>query len=198
MDTSLKSGISIDAVHVTVFDTPIGVCGIAWINDAIVRVQLPEHSPQATMKKLLSYFRGASVLDTDAHGVAAKAIKAIQLDLKGTPQNLAKIPIDISSCPKFHQKVYEALRMVPRSKVVSYAELAYAAGSPLAFRAVGGAMARNPLALIIPCHRVLNSGGKLGGFSAYGGDKTKRRLLDLETQKKEAQKKETQKIECRA
>ncbi len=188
MGSSLKSGASIDEVHVTLFDTPIGFCGIAWTDDAILRVQLPEHSPQATMKKLLSYIRIARALDTDARGLAAKAIKMIQLDLNGTPQNLAKIPVDISRCPQFHQKVYQALRLVPRSKVVSYAELAYAAGSPLAFRAVGGAMARNPLALIIPCHRVLNSGGKLGGFSAYGGDKTKKRLLEIEAQK----------VECRA
>ncbi len=183
MGTPLKSNVSSLNVCFTLFDTSIGTCGMAWSKEAVVRVQLPEHSSQATLRKLASYFHGAKVVDTQAQGVAAKAIKMIQLDLNGTPQSLDKIPIDITNCPKFHQKVYQALRMVPRGKVVSYAELAYAAGSPLAFRAVGGAMARNPLALIIPCHRVLNSGGKLGGFSAYGGDQTKKRLLDIEAPK---------------
>jgi methylated-DNA-[protein]-cysteine S-methyltransferase len=76
--------------------------------------------------------------------------------------------------------VYEALRAVPAGKTVTYAELARAAGSPGAVRAVGQAMAKNPVALVIPCHRVLAANDKLGGFSAHGGPATKQRLLVTE------------------
>src|SRR5471030_1390258 len=65
-------------------------------------------------------------------------------------------------------------------EVTTYGDLAGLAGSPLASRAVGQAMAKNPLSLIVPCHRVLGSSGKLGGFSAHGGVETKLRLLEFE------------------
>jgi methylated-DNA-[protein]-cysteine S-methyltransferase len=80
----------------------------------------------------------------------------------------------------FSVRVYEAARRVPPGCTVSYGELARAAGSPGAARAVGRAMATNPFPIVIPCHRVLASGGKAGGFSAYGGVATKDRLLAIE------------------
>jgi methylated-DNA-[protein]-cysteine S-methyltransferase len=80
----------------------------------------------------------------------------------------------------FFQRVYAIARTIPAGETLSYAELADRAGSPKAFRAVGQAMAKNPFPVLVPCHRVLAAGGKLGGFSAPGGTATKVRLLDLE------------------
>lgn len=80
--------------------------------------------------------------------------------------------------PPFYRKVWEALCRVPYGKTLSYAELALLAGSPGSARAVGSAMRRNPLVILVPCHRVVGSQGRLGGYS-YGSS-WKRYLLDLE------------------
>jgi methylated-DNA-[protein]-cysteine S-methyltransferase len=78
----------------------------------------------------------------------------------------------------FQLKVWEALQAIPYGQVASYGDIAKAVGNPKAVRAVGGANARNPIPIIIPCHRVIGSDGSLTGFG--GGLETKRRLLDLE------------------
>ena len=87
-------------------------------------------------------------------------------------------PVVIDHLPPFARKVMTVLRRVPRGKTVGYGALAAQAGSPGAARAVGNAMARNPIPLWVPCHSVLSSNG-LGGFS--GGLDVKRKLLAMET-----------------
>jgi methylated-DNA-[protein]-cysteine S-methyltransferase len=104
----------------------------------------------------------------------------VQRHLAGAPQDLSGAAVDLAGLPPFATRVYRALRRVGPGQTVSYGELARRAGSPRAARAVGQAMARNPLALIVPCHRVLGSQGEPGGFSAAGGTKTKARLLRIE------------------
>ena len=79
----------------------------------------------------------------------------------------------------FQKKIYEKLKEVPKGKVISYKELAKAVGSK-AYRAVGSAMRKNPFAPKVPCHRVINSNGYVGNFSAKGGTKAKIRLLTKE------------------
>jgi methylated-DNA-[protein]-cysteine S-methyltransferase len=78
----------------------------------------------------------------------------------------------------FQQRVWAALREIPYGRTVSYAELAVAVGRPGAARAVGAANGRNPIAIVIPCHRVIGSAGALTGYG--GGLDRKRLLLDLE------------------
>ncbi len=78
----------------------------------------------------------------------------------------------------FHLKVWQALRSIPYGELVSYKSIAAAVGNPKAVRAVGGANAKNPIPIIVPCHRVIGSNGSLTGFG--GGLDTKRRLIDLE------------------
>lgn len=180
MESSLKSDCQSKQLFCRVFDTAIGSCGIAWNDQAIVRVQLPERSPEATYEKLISYCDKVQLADKNIPDFAKNAIKKIQSHLDGKIQDFKDIPVELDGYPDFHRRVYQALQTVPSGKVVSYAQLAEKAGSPLASRAVGQAMAHNPLAMIVPCHRVLSASGKLGGFSAYGGDKTKKRLLDIE------------------
>jgi len=87
-------------------------------------------------------------------------------------------PLDLRSGTPFQQRVWAALRAIPAGHTRSYSEIASAIGSPKAARAVGGACGANPIPLLVPCHRVLASGGKLGGFS--GGLDWKRRLLAAE------------------
>lgn len=84
----------------------------------------------------------------------------------------------------FQQDVWEALLNIPYGKVVSYADIAEKIGNPKAIRAVGSAIGKNPIPIIVPCHRVINTSGKLGGYSGCGGGeaglKYKQFLLDLE------------------
>ena len=80
----------------------------------------------------------------------------------------------------FQLKVWQALRAIPYGELVSYKTIAEAVGNPKAVRAVGGANGKNPIPIIVPCHRVIGSDGSLTGFG--GGLETKKRLIDLERQ----------------
>ena len=92
------------------------------------------------------------------------------------------ITLDLAGIDPLRRAIYDALRKVGFGETVTYGELAKRAlvNAPRAARDVGIAMARNPVPLIIPCHRVLAAGGKLGGFSAPGRAETKERMLALE------------------
>ena len=81
---------------------------------------------------------------------------------------------------KFQLKVWNYLKTIPRGKVKTYLDVAKAINKPKAVRAVANAVGKNPNAPIIPCHRVIRSDGKLGGYSGKGGKNTKRKLLKLE------------------
>ena len=85
-----------------------------------------------------------------------------------------------NQCTPFQRKVYEAVLKIPRGQVKTYAQIARMIGSPQAARAIGQALKRNRWAPKIPCHRVVASNGRLGGYSAPGGLAAKRRLLRRE------------------
>lgn len=106
-------------------------------------------------------------------------LKVVDEYLQGKSKNL-ELPYRIDTTA-FRAKVYEATKQIPSGKTASYGEIAAQAGSPKAARAVGAAMAANPLPLIIPCHRVVGSSGKLTGFG--GGLHIKEMLLELEQNK---------------
>jgi len=87
------------------------------------------------------------------------------------------LPLSPQGTP-FQRSVWQALRDIPYGKTISYRELARRVGTPTAWRAVGGANKRNPLPIVVPCHRVIASDGSLSGY--YGGTDLKERLLKLE------------------
>jgi len=99
---------------------------------------------------------------------------------RAEPDAFRDIRIDVSGWTPFFAEVYRACREIRLGETCRYADLAAASGRPRAVRAVGQAMARNRIPLVIPCHRVLASDGSLRGFSAPGGLATKRQLLELE------------------
>ncbi len=88
------------------------------------------------------------------------------------------MPLDLTSATPFQLSVWNALRQIPHGETRTYAEVALTMGKPKSFRAVAGACAKNPVAILIPCHRVVASNGGLGGYSA--GVHIKRALLELE------------------
>ncbi|MEL6288155.1 MAG: methylated-DNA--[protein]-cysteine S-methyltransferase [Pseudomonadota bacterium] len=161
----------------TLFETAIGRCALAWSERGITRMRLPGATEAETEASVARYGARAS---TSEPAFVAEAITALDAYFLGTDVDLGAVPLDADGVPAFHAAVYRALREVPRGGTVTYGALAEQVGQPGAARAVGVAMGRNPWPVIVPCHRVLASGGKMGGFSAPGGTSTKERLLALE------------------
>jgi len=162
----------------TLFDTSIGRCGIAWSERGVLGLQLPEARESETRARLLAHVPEAS--EAPPPPAIQRAVDAITALLRGEASDLSTVALDLAAVPPFHRRVYEAARTIPPGATLSYGEIAARLGAPGAARAVGQALGRNPFAIIVPCHRVLAAGGKLGGFSANGGIATKLRLLTIE------------------
>lgn len=161
------------------FDTAIGACGIAWGERGIIGVQLPESSPAASRARLRRRFPGAEEAPVPPDVQAA--IDAIAALLGGQPADLTTVVLDMDRIPEFQRRVYEIARTIGPGATLTYGEIAARMGEdPRLARDVGQALGSNPFPIVVPCHRVLAAGGKLGGFSAHGGTATKRRLLAIE------------------
>ena len=160
------------------FDTDIGACGIAWTQQALAAVQLPEATDEATRARLLRHV--GQVPEGTPPAFAQDAIARIRGLLAGEHDDLADLPLELDGVPAFHQRVYAITRAIAPGEVMTYGEVARRLGDPGASRAVGQALGRNPFAPVVPCHRVLAAGGRPGGFSAEGGADTKLRLLEIE------------------
>ncbi|NEW39697.1 methylated-DNA--[protein]-cysteine S-methyltransferase [Nocardia cyriacigeorgica] len=169
------------SVTAALFDTAIGTCAIAWRADAVVRFRLPETSREATRARITRDGPGLGpVQESEPVGVIGDAIEGIRAHLDGELDDLRWIPLDTSMIPQFHRAVYEVTREIDPGHTLSYGEVAERVGAAGAAQAVGQALGRNPIPLIIPCHRVLASDHGLHGFSAPGGINTKQRLLQIE------------------
>ena len=115
------------------------------------------------------------------HRVLQALLAACSTYFAGKPEHLEGQPVDWSLVTDFQQRVYQAARTIPPGRVESYQWVAQRIGNPQAARAVGQALASNPVPLIVPCHRVVASDGSLGGFTA--GLPWKTRLLEMEAQR---------------
>jgi O-6-methylguanine DNA methyltransferase len=117
---------------------------------------------------------------------AAQARDAVERLFEGDPVDTTAVPIDLGDRPAWDRLVLEAVRAIPRGQTAGYGEVARRIGRPGAARAVGGAVGRNPVGLLVPCHRVIAGDGTLGGYgaAAWGGREAalevKRALLALE------------------
>lgn len=160
------------------FDTAIGWCGVAWNDRGLVGVQLPEAGEAETRERMLQRFPTAAEMPPSPN--VQQAIGRITALLRGEPCDLSTIALDMDGVTAFHRRVYELARAIPPGKTMAYGEVAARIGAPGAARAVGQALGRNPFPIVVPCHRVLAAGGKVGGFSAHGGTATKRRMLAIE------------------
>ena len=160
-------------------DTGLGPVGLAWSGRGLIRLQLPEADAGQTQRALIAAVRAAT--PARPPDPVQQAIRALKRYATGARVDFADIALDLEGVAAFYGRVYTAARGIGWGETASYGDLARALGAPGAARAVGLALKCNPVAIIIPCHRVLASGGKkLGGFSAFGGAWTKRRLLALE------------------
>ena len=163
-----------------VFDTALGGCGVAWSDRALVAVQLPGRDRAATERRLVARARSTGVAEPPPW--VAALIGDIRRYLDGERVDFSNVPVDFASLDPFRRELYGAMRALAWGTTTTYGALARAIGrtEPAAARDVGEAMGRNPTPIVIPCHRVLAAGNKLGGFSAPGGAATKAKLLALE------------------
>jgi methylated-DNA-[protein]-cysteine S-methyltransferase len=158
------------------FETPLGPCGIAWTERGVARLQLPEGDRGATERRLKKAASPGGTAPLEIEQVIAD----VHWYLSGRNTDFSAVALDLADVGAFEQKVYAVVRSVHWGQTESYGEIARQLGAPHAARAVGQALARNPIPIIIPCHRILAKGHRIGGFSAYGGRLTKERLLALE------------------
>lgn len=160
-----------------VFEAKPGWGFISLKHDTVYRLFLPF----SLKREILQVMDQEGIVSSQSDSsVASSVIDQIDRYFNGQEVDLSRIDICLDDVPPFHVKVYQALRSIDQGKTTSYAELAKMAGSPKAARAVGQAMSRNRIPLIIPCHRVLSSDNKLTGFTAPGGLTTKEWLLNHE------------------
>jgi methylated-DNA-[protein]-cysteine S-methyltransferase len=159
------------------FDTAVGRCAIAWSERGITGVQLPERDDVATRARLLG--RNAGARESPPPPEVAQAIDDIVALIRGEQRDLSAIVLDMEGVPDFNRGVYEVARTIAPGTTLTYGAIAKELGAPDA-RGVGEALGRNPIPIIVPCHRVVAAGRKTGGFSAPGGVATKLRLLAIE------------------
>jgi methylated-DNA-[protein]-cysteine S-methyltransferase len=167
------------AQHYHVFETAAGFCAIAWSDRGVTRFLLPMDGAESVGRLMRRRVKDAMPGSPPAD-VAAVVAAATRYFL-GEETDFSSVRLDLDVQDPFFGRLYDTLRRVGWGSSTTYGALAQEVGAGReAARDVGQAMAKNPTPLIIPCHRVLAAGGKIGGFSAPGGSKTKIRMLELE------------------
>ncbi len=165
--------------HYIVFETALGFSAVAWHDTVITRFQLPSSTAESAERNMLRRLPAAE-LSTPPREVA-DVIEAAKRYFQGEKIDFSGVAIDLADQDEFFQQIYAHTRKVGWGQTTTYGALAKEAGAGReGARNVGQAMAKNPVPLLIPCHRVLAAGGKTGGFSAPGGVDTKLRMLTLE------------------
>jgi len=167
-------------LYYTVFRTKWGYFGLAG-NGAVSRTCLPVPQREAAERQLLTTLRPAPNDLRPDQDFLRELQQCIIAYFEGEPIDFRTAgPVSLDHASTFARQVLSACRQIPFGRTMTYAALATQMGHPGAARAVGTALASNPIPLIIPCHRVLRTDGGLGGFSAPGGTATKQKLLDHE------------------
>ena len=176
-------------IKYTIFKTKWGYFGLAGTKYGLLRTHLPGPEPEKIKSQLL---KNSSLVNRESS--IQYQVSRIEFDrtffkatqeqiaayFEGTRVNFRDITIVLDGFSFFVSSVLTACRNIGFGRTISYSGLAKKLGRPAAARAVGTALAKNPLPLIIPCHRVVRSDGKIGGFSAPGGKELKAKLLKHE------------------
>lgn len=158
-------------MHYRIFETAQGWMALGWTEIGISRAILPGDTAQQLRQRL----HGSE--DADGHEDLVERIVAY---FGGTPDGFEEVALDLTGVPDFNLRCYAELRQLGWGETTTYGAIARTLGDVNLSRAVGAAMGANPIPLIVPCHRVLGSNGRSGGFSASGGAGSKMRMLALE------------------
>ncbi len=165
-------------VEFAVIETQWGLFGFVARDDPGAPGLLATYSP-STESKIRSRIAEDWPDAKEQAALLPRFKKAVLAFYSGTPVEF-DVDIDLRRFSEFQQAVLDACRRIPYGKTASYADLARAAGRPGAARAAGSTMARNPMPIVIPCHRVVRADGGIGGFSSARGVSEKQQLLDME------------------
>lgn len=156
-------------------DSPLGTILVGATGAGLVRIGLPAEGEDAMLDELAR--RVSPRVLRAPRGTVTRARRQLDEYFEGT-RRAFDVPLDWRLTVGFRRVVLRATAQIPYGQTSSYRQVAAQAGSPGAFRAAGTALALNPLPIMVPCHRVLRSGGQLGSYR--GGPQAKARLLDLE------------------
>jgi methylated-DNA-[protein]-cysteine S-methyltransferase len=162
----------------TLLDTAQGWIGLVWTDAALTRVTIPERTAEAARRYLQTRFPEAE--EAQPPPALADTIENLQALMRGEPADFSTAPIALEALPAFTAQVLAATRAIPQGQTRTYGQIAEQLGDKLLARDVGEALGQNPWPLVVPCHRVVAAGGKLGGYSGRGGAHTKLKLLTLE------------------
>lgn len=157
-------------------ETEIGTFGLGWTETGIVRAALPDSKPGAVARRMARDGAVSAVPD----GEIEETVVQIRRYATGQRTAFAAALLDFSAAPAFHQAVYRDILALGWGETTTYGGIARRLGDVSLSRAVGQALGANPIPLLVPCHRVLASNGRAGGFSAPGGVSSKMRLLAIE------------------
>jgi len=159
---------------VVAFLTDWGWVGMAVSRRGLAALTLPASTREEALEPLL---RRGKAERLPSHPLWLAFQEKLRRYFRGSPVAFRE-PLDLEGATPFQRRVWEEVRAIPWGQTLSYGEVARRLGCPKAARAVGRALAANPIPIVIPCHRVVGSGGNLGGFG--GGLEMKKRLLTLE------------------
>ncbi|WP_409564909.1 methylated-DNA--[protein]-cysteine S-methyltransferase [Microvirga sp.] len=173
----MQANPSTHTAFYTLFETTIGLCGLAWNKRGVIGFQLPEDHAPKTRSRIAKRFPG--VVEAPPPPDIQHIIADVTALLQGEARDLSAVTLDMDGVSDFDRGVYEVARSIPPGRVLTYGEVAARLGINNA-RAIGQSLGRNPFAVIVPCHRVVAADGRLGGFSANGGASTKLLLLAIE------------------
>jgi methylated-DNA-[protein]-cysteine S-methyltransferase len=161
----------------TIFQTKWGYFGLAGTEYGLCRTQLPGSKPEKIKTHLLKNLPAAKFEKTFCKILQQQITAYFEGDCIKFSRD---IPLILDGFSSFSISILKTCRKIEFGQTTTYGKLAKKAGRPNASRAVGSTMAKNPLPLIIPCHRIIRSDGKMGGFSAPGGITLKKKMLELE------------------
>lgn len=177
MDTAIALPRSGNAV----FETALGFMALAWSEAGLTRLCLPEKTQAAAERRLLRLTgEVASFGERAAPDWLVGLIADIRRYADGENVDFSAVPVDLTGVDEFRRDIYAAARKLRHGESTTYGGLAEMAGHSKLFRQTGSALGSNPIPLVIPCHRILAAGGKIGGFSATGGSTMKETMLRLE------------------
>lgn len=159
-----------------VFKTALGTCAAARTAKGLCQFVLPLAGPEAARAAILQRRPNARRSLRSMQDLVA----SVRRYFNGWRTAFDTFPLDLSAATDFHRRVWTIVRRIPCGQVRTYHWVGMEIGRPHALRAIGNALAANPLPLIVPCHRVVKADGSLGGFSAPGGPDRKAKLLELE------------------
>lgn len=175
LDMELPDCCEREAIRWHVFETPFGSMYAAASEEGLVRVSWQQPDEKGFLRELHDRFPDRpSVRDPEALAEVERELR----EYFGGERDSFDLPVDLSFLTEFQQEVLVEARAIRFGQVVPYSELARRIGNPKAARAVGNALGSNPVAIVVPCHRVVRNDGSLGGYG--GGVQYKQRLLEIE------------------